>query len=41
VSKAEGDIDFLITVDWPAKVEALCPPGAVPENVTNPGTPPL
>lgn len=38
VSKAEGDIDFLLTVDWPAGVEALCPPGSVPENISKPGS---
>lgn len=31
IQEAEGDIDFLLTADWPAKVMALCAPGSVPE----------
>lgn len=31
IDKAEGDIDFLLTLEWPANVTALCAPGTLPE----------
>ena len=39
LKSAEGDIDFLLTCEWPEKVTALCAPGCVPEGLDPRGVP--
>ena len=38
VDRAEGDVDFFLTFEWPANVTALCAPGSVPDALDSSGT---
>ena len=37
VDRAEGDVDFFLTCEWPANVTALCAPGSVPAALDSSG----
>ncbi len=37
VDRAEGDVDILLTCEWPADVTAAVPPGSAPADVGSKG----
>ena len=41
LEQATGDIDILLTCEWPADVTAATPPGSAPAEVSMPGQPSL
>ncbi len=41
LEQATGDIDILLTCEWPADVTAATPPGSAPAEVSTPGQPSL
>lgn len=40
LEEATGDIDILLTCEWPADVTAATPPGSAPAEASMPGQPP-
>jgi hypothetical protein len=40
LEEASGDVDILLTCEWPADVSAATPPGSAPAEASQPGAPP-
>lgn len=40
LEEASGDVDVLLTCEWPADVSAATPPGSAPAEASQPGAPP-
>ena len=40
LEEASGDVDVLLTCEWPVDVSAATPPGSAPVEASQPGAPP-